>query len=329
MIVVINRTPGPGPSHLILSLSGASPLSQAVLSRGRLVHLGKCGHESEAGIPGLPCLVSRSPCWGLGGTQSADLGCTRVSTVLKSRQTEPSPGRSGQRVFLARCWACAARAGCGRERAARTHCPGGGRGGLAGRGARGKPQRRLCRGARRALHLGALSPSTTRHLVSGEVAALCEEHGGSEGGSKVRAPRTPVRVPGWDSSGTGSVSIFWKRLCAPGPERCQAQRPPRFTWTLCNWWRRPGVRGRCRPSASPSPLRAARSLETRARRDLHPCSGRRGLPPTLRSPGLRGAHLSSAHLDSDSALISWTWAFRAPLAPAQVGIPPLPTQETR
>lgn len=178
---------------------------------------------------------------GLGGTQSGDLVSSRDSTVLKSRQTEPSPGRAGQRAFLARCWACAARAGCGRERAARTHCPGGGRGGLAGRGARGKPQRRLCRGARRALHLGALSPSTTRHLVSGEVAALREERCDSEGGSKVRAPRTPVRVLGWDSRGTGSVSIFWKRLCAPGPERCQAQRPPPFTWTLCNWWRRPGV----------------------------------------------------------------------------------------
>lgn len=139
-----------------------------------------------------------------------------------------------------------------------------------------------------------------------------------------KSPRTPVRVFGWDSRGTGSVSIFWKRLCAPGPERCRAQRPPPFTWTLCNWWRRPGVWGRCRPSASPSPLRAARSHETRARRDLLPCSGRLALPQTLRSPGLRGAHLSSAHLDSDSALMSWTWGFQWASHPSPSGDTPTP-----
>lgn len=124
----------------------------------------------------------------------------------------------------------------------------------AGRRARGSPLRRVCSGARRELQLPDLSASATGPLASREVVALPEERGGSEGGSEVRAPRTSVRLPGWDSRGVGSLSLSRKGLCEPGPERCQAQRPLRFTWTLCNWCRRPGVRGRCRPSASPRPL---------------------------------------------------------------------------
>lgn len=65
-----------------------------------------------------------------------------------------------------------------------------------------------------------------------------------------------MRLPGWDSRGVGSLSLSPK-----GRERCQARRPLRFTWTLCNWCRRPGVRGAAVPARP-----RARSAHYEARR---------------------------------------------------------------
>lgn len=103
LIVVIYCTPGPGPSHLILSLSGASPLSRAVLCRSRLVHLENCGHESEAGIPDLPCRVSCSPCPGPRRDPAGRLSFL-LETQLSSRAGKRSPlpdAQGNERSWLA------------------------------------------------------------------------------------------------------------------------------------------------------------------------------------------------------------------------------------
>ena len=61
---------------------------------------------------------------------------------------------------------------------------------------------------------------------------------------------------------------------------------------------------RCRPSASPRPLRAPRSQETRSPRGLLRPGGRRGPPRDPALPWAARAYLSSAHLDSHPALTS-------------------------